>query len=38
MSENAKRTTKQYTKDYKTETIKLLREIGNAKTAIELAY
>ena len=36
MSENAKRTTKQYTKDYKTEAIKLLREIGNAKTAIEL--
>jgi len=36
MSENVKRTTKQYTKDYKTEAVKLVREIGNTKAAVEL--
>lgn len=36
MSENAKRFTKQYTKDYKTEAVKLVREIGNTKAAIEI--
>lgn len=36
MSGNIKRFTKQYAKDYKTEAVKLVREIGNAKAAIEL--
>jgi transposase len=36
MSENIKRSTKQYTKDYKTEAVKLVREIGITKAAIEL--
>jgi hypothetical protein len=28
MSGNEKRTTRQYTKDYKTESVKLVKEIG----------
>ncbi len=36
MSGNVKRTNKQYTKDYKTEAVKLVREIGNTKASIEL--
>lgn len=36
MSDNIKRTTKQYTKDYKTEAVKLVRKIGNTKASIEL--
>lgn len=36
MSGNAKRVTRQYTKDYKIEAVKLVKEIGNAKAAIEL--
>ncbi|HOJ12143.1 MAG TPA: transposase [Clostridiales bacterium] len=29
-------TAKQYTKDYKTEAVKLMRKIGNTKAAVEL--
>ena len=36
MSENVKRSTKKYTKDYKTEAVKLVKEIGNTKASIEL--
>jgi transposase len=36
MSEKVKRITKQYTKEYKAEAVKLLREIGTTKAAIEL--
>jgi transposase len=36
MSEKIKRDTKHYTKDYKAEAVKLVREIGNAKAASEL--
>jgi transposase-like protein len=36
MSGNVKRLTNQYTKDYKKEAVKLVREIGNTKAAIEL--
>lgn len=36
MSYNAKRNNKQYTKDYKTEAVKLVKEIGNTKASIEL--
>ena len=36
MSGNVKRTTRQYTKDYKTESVKLVKEIGITKAAIEL--
>jgi len=36
MSGNVKRVTRQYTKDYKTEAVKLVKEIGNTKTSIEL--
>ena len=36
MSGNLKRATKQYTKDYKTESVKLVKEIGITKAAIEL--
>ncbi len=36
MSKNVKRSTKQYTKEYKIEAVKLVREIGNTKAAIEL--
>ncbi len=36
MSENAKRQTKKYTKEYKLEAIEVIKEIGNAKAAVEL--
>lgn len=36
MSDNVKRVTKKYTKEYKLEAIKLVKEIGNAKAAKEL--
>jgi transposase len=36
MSGNVKRTVRQYTKDYKTESVKLVKEIGITKAAIEL--
>ena len=36
MSENVKRSTRQYTKSYKTEALKLVKEIGNTKASIEL--
>jgi len=36
MSEKVKRITKQYTKEYKAEAVKLVREIGTTKAAIEL--
>lgn len=36
MSESVKRSTRQYTKEYKTEAVKLVREIGNTKAAKEL--
>jgi len=36
MSEKVKRITKQYTKEYKAEAVKLMREIGLAKATIEL--
>ena len=36
MSNNVKRITMQYTKDYNTEVVKLVRKIGNTKAAIEL--
>ena len=36
MPDNVKRVTKKYTKEYKLEAIKLIKEIGNAKAAKEL--
>jgi len=36
MSEKVKRITKQYAKEYKTEAVKLVREIGISKAASEL--
>jgi len=36
MSDNVKRTSKQYSKDYKAEAVKLVRKIGNTKAATEL--
>jgi transposase len=36
MSGKEKRTTRQYTKDYKTESVKLVKEIGITKAATEL--
>lgn len=36
MSEKAKRITKQYTKEYKTEAVKLVRGIGTTKAVMEL--
>ncbi len=36
MSEKVKRSTRKYTNEYKTEAVKLVREIGNSKAAIEL--
>jgi len=36
MSNNVKRITKKYTKEYKLEAIKLIKEIGNSKAAKEL--
>ena len=36
MSDNAKRSTRKYTKDYKIEAVKLVREIGNSKASKEL--
>ena len=36
MSVNGKRIVRQYTKEYKIEAVKLVREIGNTKASIEL--
>ncbi len=36
MSGNVKRSTRQYTKDYKAESVKLAKKIGTTKAAIEL--
>ena len=36
MSEKVKRITKQYTKEYQAEVVKLVREIGTTKADIEL--
>lgn len=36
MSEKVKRITKQYTKEYKAEAVKLMREIVTTKASIEL--
>jgi len=36
MSDNVRRSARNYTKDYKIEAVKLVREIGNSKASIEL--
>ena len=36
MSKNVKKSTRRYTASYKTEAVKLVREIGNSKASIEL--
>jgi transposase len=36
MSGNVRKAARKYTKDYKVEAVKLVREIGNSKASIEL--